>query len=89
MHARAVGVVHAGRLIFLVLVDNRRIRESVDFGDNIDDVHPESITTTIQPEAHKVPHGVAHDWVVPIQIGLLLDVQMKIILVGSLVIGPC
>ena len=51
--------------------------------------YPESITSPIDPESHHVPDGVANDGIVPVQIGLFLDVEVEIVFLCPWVELPC
>jgi len=50
--------------------------------------NPKSITPPVNPEAHEIPCSVSNLRVVPIEVRLLGDIQMKIIFAGFLVIIP-
>jgi hypothetical protein len=59
------------RLVFAVGIRNVGVRKARDFGDQVDDVHSESIDALVEPELHQVVDGVSDFWVLPVEVGLL------------------
>jgi hypothetical protein len=88
VQARPVGVVSVSPLPWGSRILHRYIREALIFTDEVDHVHPESITALVEPKADDIVDCLA-DWrVLPVKIGLLGGVQVKIILIRQFVIFP-
>ena len=56
--------------------------------EEIGKMYSETITATLYPEAHQVPDRLAHIRVFPVEVWLLIDKQVKIILIRLLVVTP-
>lgn len=59
------------RLVFTIRIRNFGVGQSRDLGDQVDDVHSESINALVKPEFHEVVHGVTNFRVLPVEVGLL------------------
>jgi hypothetical protein len=68
---------------------DRSIREPGNLADEVDDIHPESIHALVQPEPHDIVDLFDDEWVVPIEVGLLLGKKTQIVFSGLVVESPC
>jgi hypothetical protein len=69
-HLGSIEPVDQAILELALCVRHRSIREPRRLGDAIDDIHPEPITTFVQPEPHYIPDRVADFRVLPVEIWL-------------------
>ncbi len=51
----------------------RIVRPSQVLTQPVDSIQPKSVDTAVQPKTRDVPHGFPHGWMLPIEIGLLLE----------------
>src|SRR5690242_18798899 len=52
------------------------------------DVDAEAVHAALEPEADDVVHGLAHDGIAPVQIGLRLEERVIVVLTRALVVFP-
>lgn len=69
-------------------VFHRRVGEALVFADEVDHVHPKAIRAFIQPEPDDIVDGLAHGWMLPVQVRLLLRIQVKIVFACVLIVFP-
>lgn len=50
---------------------------------------PESVTPPVNPKVHHIPNRLPYLWVIPVQIWLLCDVEMKVVFIRRFVVFPC
>lgn len=68
---------------------NRSVRIRGDFGNHVDDIHPEPRYTAVKPELHNIPYGFSHLRVLPIQVGLFWGKDRQVVLPSLGVVSPC
>ncbi len=56
--------------------------------EEVDDVHPEAVDTTVDPPAHHGVDGPPHVGVLPVEVGLLAREQVQVVLAARLVELP-
>lgn len=59
------------RLVFAIGIRGLGVWKAGDLGDQVDNVHSESIDTLVEPELHQVVDRVSDFWVLPVEIRLL------------------
>ena len=87
MYPRAVGrAEYAGRIRHIT--HRRQIRKAFLLGNQIDDIHAETVDALLAPPGHHVKHGVAHRGVFPVQIDLLRGKAVQVVLVRRRIVLP-
>lgn len=67
---------------------HRPVGEPGHLGDEVDDVHPETVDPPVQPATHHRVHGVPDGGVLPVEVGLLAREEVEVVLAGRLVELP-
>lgn len=76
------------RLILEAGIGDRSIRERLDFGNVVDDIHSEAAGASIEPELHHIVDSFTNSRTLPVQVGLLRCEQTQIVLLRLLVPRP-
>ena len=64
------------------------IRQASGFGDQVDDVHPETIDPLVSPPVHHLVDCLPNPGIFPVEVRLLRSEEVEIVLVGRRVILP-
>jgi len=83
-----LGVILVTRLVFVIRRDDLSIRIRLHLGDQVDDIHAETRSTSVEPELKDVMHSFADLWVLPVEIGLLGSEKGKVVLSCLLIPSP-
>src|SRR4029453_18882670 len=60
----------------------RIIAPLIIFDELAQRIYSEAVNATVEPEAQHVKHGGLHPRMAPVEIGLFLEISMKVVLLG-------
>lgn len=89
MHARAIDIIFASRVVLAVWTQRGLcIREALVFADQIDYVHPVTTSATLKPEIHHIVDRCPNFRGLPVEIRLFRCEKREVVLVCLGVVGP-
>lgn len=70
--------IFVGEVAFVFWVSGSCVRQAANIRYVVNQVHPEPIAPTVDPEACEVLRSGAHHQILPVEVGLLRNQQMEV-----------